>query len=128
MKKQKIKELIPLGLIIAALVYTTIVVLTTNTILTYHHWIAYGLTSIVLVTFLINNKLSNIILGLTLVLGLINVVAFTPTITTIGAGFSFAAFDAEITLGIQLFSFLVFLTFVYAHRHGFMAWINKDGL
>lgn len=63
-----------------------------------------------------------------LVLGLLNLVAFTPTIMTIGGGLRFTAMNAEIMIGIQLFSLLVFLTFVYAHRQGFMAWINKDGL
>jgi hypothetical protein len=43
MKGQKIKELIPLGLIVAALIYTAITALTTDIILTYQHWIAYGL-------------------------------------------------------------------------------------
>jgi hypothetical protein len=66
--------------------------------------------------------------GLTIILGLLNIVAFTPTIMTIGGGLRFNAMDAEVMIGIQLFSLLVFLTFIYAHRQGFMAWINKDGL
>ncbi len=128
MKRQKIRELIPLGLIVVALIYTAITVLTTDIILTYQHWIAYGLTTIVLVTFFLNRKISNIILGLTIILGLLNVIAFTPTIMTIGDGLRFNAMDAEVMIGIQLFSLVVFLTFIYAHRQGFMAWINKDGL
>lgn len=128
MKGQKIKELIPLGLIVVALIYTAITVLTTDTILTHQHWIAYGLTLVVLVTLFLNKKISNIILGLTIVLGLLNIVAFTPTIMTIGGGLRFNAMDAEVMIGIQLFSLVVFLTFIYAHRQGFMSWINKDGL
>lgn len=128
MKRQKIKELIPLALVVIALVYTTITVLTTDTVLTHQHWIAYGLTFVVLVTYFLNKKISNIILGLTIILGLLNVLAFTPTIMTIGGGLRFNAMDAEVMIGIQLFSLVVFLTFIYAHRQGFMAWINKDGL
>jgi hypothetical protein len=128
MKGQKIKELVPLGLIGLALIYTAITVLTTDIVLTHQHWIAYGLTLVVLVTFFLNKKISNIILGLTIILGLLNIVAFTPTIMTIGGGLRFNAMDAEVMIGIQLFSLVVFLTFIYAHRHGFMAWINKDGL
>ncbi|MEJ1241078.1 hypothetical protein WBG78_23220 [Chryseolinea sp. T2] len=128
MKGQKIKELIPIGLIVIALIYTAITVLTTDIILTHQHWIAYGLTSLVLVTLFINKKISNIILGLTLILGLLNVLAFTPTILTIGGGLTFNALDAEIMIGIQLFSLIVFLTFIYAYRRDFAAWINKDGL
>jgi hypothetical protein len=128
MKGQNIKELIPLGLIVMALIYTTITVLTTDIILTHQHWIAYGLTLVVLVTLFINKRISNIILGLTIILGLLNIVAFTPTIMTIGGGLRFNAMDAEVMIGIQLFSLIIFLTFIYAHRQGFMAWINKDGL
>jgi len=128
MKAQKIKELIPLGLIVVALVYTAVIVLTTNTVLTHQHWIAYGLTAIVLGTYFLNKKISNIILGLTILLGLLNVPAFTPTIMTVGGGLRFNAMDAEVMVGIQLFSLMVFLTFIYAHRQGFMTWINKDGL
>jgi uncharacterized membrane protein len=76
----------------------------------------------------LNKKISNIILGLTIILGLLNIVAFTPTIMTIGGGLRFNGMDAEVMIGIQLFSLVVFLTFIYAHRRGFMAWINKDGL
>src|SRR5688572_16308192 len=128
MKGQKIKELIPLGLVVIALIYTTITVLTTDIVLTHQHWIAYGLTSVVLVTYFLNKIISNIILGLTITLGLLNVLAFTPTIMTIGGGLRFNAMETEVMIGIQLFSLVVFLTFIYAHRQGFMAWINKDGL
>lgn len=128
MKTQKFKELIPLGLVVLGLAYTTIVVLTSNINLTHQHWIAYGLTLVVLVTLFLSRKISNIILGVTIVLGLVNVVAFTPTIITIGGGLRFKALDAEVMIGIQLFSLLVFLTFVYAHKRAFLAWINKDGL
>jgi hypothetical protein len=128
MKGQKIRELVPLGLIVLALIYTAITVLTTDIVLTHQHWIAYGLTLVVLVTFFLNKKISNIVLGMTIILGLLNIVAFTPSIMTIGGGLRFNAMDAEIMIGIQLFSLVVFLTFIYAHRQGFMAWINKDGL
>ena len=128
MNGQRIKELIPLGLIVAALTYTAIIVMSTNIILTHQHWIAYGLISIVLVTYFLHKRISDVILGLTIILGLLNVVAFTPTIMTIGGGLRFTALAAEVMIGIQLFSLLVFVTFVYAHRRGFMTWINKDGL
>jgi hypothetical protein len=128
MKGQNIKELIPIGLIVVALIYTAITVLTTDIIFTHQHWIAYGLTLVVLVTFFLNKKISNIILGLTIILGLANLVAFTPTIMTIGGGLRFNAMDAEVMIAIQLFSLVVFLTFIYAHRQGFMEWINKDGI
>ena len=128
MKRQKIKELIPLGLVVGGLIYTAIIVLTTDTALTHQHWIAYALTFVVLLTYFVKRKISNVILGLTISLGLLNIVAFTPTIMTVGGGLRFNALNAEVMIGIQLFSLLVFLTFIYAHRHNFTTWINKDGL
>ena len=127
MDKQKIKELIPLGLIVVALIYTAIVVMTSSIVLTRQHWSAYGLTSVVLVTYFVSKRISNIVLGLTIILGLLNIVAFTPTIVMIGGGLKFIALDAELMLGIQLFSLFVFVMFVYAHRRAFVTWINKDG-
>jgi hypothetical protein len=126
--KRELKELIPLGLIVAALIYTAIAVLTTTTILTHQHWLAYGLTSAILVTFFINKKISNFILGITLILGLLNIVSFTPTTITIGGGLRFNAMDAEVMIAVQLFSLVVFVSFIYAHGKGFIAWLNKDGL
>lgn len=126
--KNKLKELIPLGLIVAALIYTAITVLTTTTILTHQHWLAYGLTSAILVMFFINKKISNFILGITLILGLLNIVSFTPTTITIGGGLRINAMDAEVMIAVQLFSLAVFVSFIYAHGKGFMAWLNKDGL
>jgi hypothetical protein len=128
MNGQRIKELIPLGLIAGGLIYTTIVVLTTDIGLTHQHWIAYGLTTVVVVTYFLNKKASNIILGLTIILGLVNVIAFTPTIMTIGGGLQLNALHADVMIGIQLFSLLVFLAFAYAHGRSFIKWINKDGL
>jgi len=127
MTRQKVKELIPLALIIGYLVYTTIIALATDVLLT-KHWLAYGFTSMVILTYFLNKTVSNIILGLTIILGLLNILAFTPTIMTIGAGITWMAFDAEVMIALQAYSLLVFVTFVYAHGKAFMTWINKDGL
>ncbi|MEJ0033300.1 MAG: hypothetical protein WDO15_24525 [Bacteroidota bacterium] len=128
MNRQQIKELVPLALLVAALIYTTIVVSTTDRALTFQHWLGYSLTAFVLVTFLLNRTLSKIILSVTVILGVLNVVAFTPTIWIVGGGITLNAFDSDLTIGIQLFSFLVFLSLIYAYRKQFSAWINKDGL
>src|SRR5882762_3114611 len=102
MDREKGKTLIPLGLIVGGLIYTTIRTLTSDTALTQGHWIAYGLTSVILLTHFINTRLSNVVLGLTLVLGLLNVIAFTPTTVTIGGGITFP--NSEFIISIQLFS------------------------
>jgi hypothetical protein len=128
MNSQRSKELIPLALIAAALIYTGMVIMTTDTMLTLRFKIAYGLTAIALITHFLNRTISAIVLGITLVLGLLNVIAFTPMVYTVGAGLKFVAYNTEVALKIQLFSLFVFLTFIYAYGRTFKAWINKDGL
>ncbi|MBT1711156.1 hypothetical protein KK062_23130 [Fulvivirgaceae bacterium PWU5] len=65
-----------------------------------------------------NRTISAIFLGITLVFGSLNIITFNPTVYYVGIG----------ALKIQLFSLFVLLTFIYAHRRAFKAWINKDGL
>ena len=110
------------------MLYTAIVALTTDIVLTLPHWLGYGLTSLILLTYLVKNTVSNVLLGITLLIGLVNVVAFTPTIMTIGGGITLNAVDSESIIAFQLFSFVVLLTFLYAHGGAFMKWLNKDGL
>lgn len=122
MNKEQIKELVPLALIAIALIYTTIIVATTDIFLTLPHWLGYGFTLAVLITYSLNKTISTVILGVTIILGLTNVLAFTPTITTSGLRLG------ELNIKVQLFSLVVFLTFIYAHWKGFRRWINKEGL
>jgi hypothetical protein len=122
MSSQKVKELIPLVLIIGALIYTALTVLMTETILTGKHLLAYGLTSVVAVTYFLNRKISTILLGLTLILGLSNVLSFIPIKVTFGAGI------AEAVIELQFYSLIVSVAFAYAHGKAFLVWINKDGV
>lgn len=129
MDKEKIKKLIPLGLIVGGLIYTTVLVLTSDVGLTKGHWIAYGLTSLTLVTYLINEKVSNVILGITLVLGLMNLITFTPTTMTVGGGLTIA--DTDFIISLQVYSLVALITYFVFHREVIKAivnWFNKDGL
>lgn len=122
MTRQKIKELIPLILVVGGLIYTAIAVLATDTVLTRGHLFAYGLTSVVILAYFLNRAISNILLGLTLILGLANILIFVPVRMTVGAGIG------EAVIELQFFSLIAFVTFVYAHGKAFLAWVNKDGL
>jgi len=84
------------------------------------------LTSVILITYFINTKVSNIILGVTLILGVVNLITFTPTTVTIGGGISLA--NSEFTIALQLFSLIAAISFYYVHRKAIINWINKDGL
>ena len=126
MDKEKLKKLIPLGLIVGGLIYTIIRTLTSDVAMTQRHWIACGLTSVILIAYFINTKFSNIILGVTLVLGLVNLITFTPTTVTIGGGITLA--NSEFTIALQLFSLIAAISFYYVHRKAIINWLNKDGI
>ena len=126
MDKEKIKKLIPLGLIVGGLIYTTIRTLTSDIALTQGHWIAFGLTFVTLLTYFVNTKVSNVILGITLVLGLLNLITFTPTTMTIGGGLTIA--NSDFVISLQLYSLIASVIFFYNHRQTIVNWFNKDGL
>jgi hypothetical protein len=128
MDKNKIKELIPLALITIGLLYAAIVATTTDIVLSLPHWLGYGLTGLILITYFFKKIISNILLGITLILGLFNVVSFLPYSIIVGGGITPNAFDSEFTIAFQLFSFIVLLAFLYAHGGALMKWLNKDGL
>lgn len=126
MDKEKLKRLIPLGLIVGGLIYTIIRTLISDVVMTQGHWIACGLTLVILVTYFISIKFSNIILGVTLILGLVNLITFTPTTVTIGGGITLA--NSEFTIALQLFSLIAAISFYYVHRKEIIAWFIKDGV
>src|SRR5690349_13233901 len=96
MTRTEIKELIPHGLIVGALIYCAIVALSTDVVLTYQHWIAYGLVALAIATYKINRTLSNIIFGIMLILGLFSIAGFTPIIVVFGAGMTIGSNGSEI--------------------------------
>lgn len=56
------------------------------------------------------------ILGLTLILGTVNLIEFLPVNMTFGGGVSFTALDRGFVISIQLFSFVVLMLFAYLNR------------
>lgn len=126
MKRQKIKDFLPPGLLLIALIYTGISALTTDVVLSYKHWIAFGLVLIALAIHFVNRRISNVVLGLTIALGLFNIVSFTPMIVSVGDGLQLAATDVMVQF--QLFPLVVFLVFIYFHWRALIAWMNRDGL
>ncbi|NBW38998.1 MAG: hypothetical protein EBR30_29075 [Cytophagia bacterium] len=126
MNKEKIKKLIPLGLVVGGMVYTTIRTATSDVALTQGHWFAYVLTAIILLTYFINKKISNVILGIALVLGLLNLIKFTPTTITFGGGLKLG--DSDFIISLQLYALIALAFFFYNHRKPILDWFNKDGL
>jgi hypothetical protein len=116
MTKRKVSDLLPLCILIGALVYAfgyfnfridefpfqflAGLVLTILTTLTYFFW----------------KKGFKTILGITLILGAVNVIKFFPLFVTFGGGLTFNAFDTGFIISIQLFSFVVLMIYAYLNR------------
>lgn len=83
MKKQDLVDSIPLVIFFVAIIYTLIIISTTNTILLTKHYFGFLFVGISIVLFFINRKLSEIVIGMTVFVGLFGLVAFLPTIHSI---------------------------------------------
>ncbi len=105
MKRIKVKELLPVFLLMSGLVYSIITILTSDTTLTIKHFGGFILIGLVILIYILKRKYFKKTLGITLVLGTFNIIAFTPTIHTIAFGIS------PIGITLQLFSLLILLIF-----------------
>lgn len=93
MKKQDLVDSIPLAILLVAIFYTLITTSTTNIVISTKHYIGFLLVSISTILFFINRKLSEILIGVTIFIGLFGLAAFLPTIYSISiAGLKLQSF------------------------------------
>lgn len=112
MKQIRTKELLPVFLLISGLVYTIIIILSSDTALTVKHYGGFLLTGIVILIYSLKRDYYKKILGITLILGTFNIIAFTPTIHFISFGIS------QVGIYIQLFSLIALIIFSIQHKKG----------
>lgn len=110
MLKRKL-YLIPLTILCIVFIISIFRVSTTNLIFTNEHYLGL-LALIICVVATLRNKLVGVFLtGITLVLGLFNVIAFTANILYFSFGFSIGIFKSG-EIEIQLFSLFVLMIFL----------------
>ena len=112
---KKLLLLLPLMILVGAALYTLWVVYSTNNVLTTKHEFGLGLVLVCIVVSFIRLNWGVYLTGITLFLGVGNLVVFTPTIDTDSFGIRLGNnFDLAIT--IQTFSFLVLIFYLIISR------------
>jgi fatty acid desaturase len=103
---RNIKEFSPIGILNIVGIYSVFQVLTTNYIFTYKQYIGLSLVLICTVLFFINRKAYKYLTALTLITGLIGLIAFSISIITFSISF----------IQVQLIPLVVLLIYMYIFR------------
>jgi hypothetical protein len=114
--RMKTLDLFPLLILIGALIYSFVYFDFRIDYFPFEFLIALGFTIFTAWTYFFWKKGFKSTLGITLILGTINLIKFLPIYITFGGGFTFNAFDNGFEVSIQLFSFVVLLIFSYINR------------
>lgn len=110
MRYNKIIKSLPLIILGLMVIYCLYTIATTNIILVDKHYLGIGLVIISAVLVFFKPKIGMYLTGVTLLLGTMNFVAFTPVIDTYSFGFSLNG--AGIDFKFQLYSLLLLLFFI----------------
>lgn len=103
--------LLPLIILIITIAYATYTIVTTDIIFGSKHYLGILFIIGCVIGAIFNKSLGIYFVGITLLAGTLNFLAFTPTIETYSFGFGFN--DRSTTsFKIQLFSFLVLLLYL----------------
>jgi hypothetical protein len=113
MTKRKVLDVFPLLVLIAAFVYSFVYFNFRIDQFPFQFLAGLGLVIVTTSIYFFWKKAFKTVLGITLILGTINLIKFLPLYVTFGGGLTFNAFDTEFTISIQLFSFVVLLIFTY---------------
>jgi hypothetical protein len=115
MTKRKILDILPLLILICALIYSFVYFRFRIDQFPFQFIVGLGLTIVTTSTYFFWRKGFKTVLGITLILGTINLIKFLPLYVTFGGGLTFSAFETGFIISIQLFSFVVLLIFTYVN-------------
>ncbi len=103
--------LAPLIILVVTILYAVYTVLTTDIIFVKKHYVGF-LFAVICIAFTIYNKNFGIYFtGITLLIGTLNIIAFTPAIESYSFGFGVNNKSAT-SIKIQSYSFLIFLLYL----------------
>jgi hypothetical protein len=105
---------LPIMIICLFLLRLLLIVYSTEILLDREHWFAISGISVCILLYFIKIKYGSTFLLLLLVLGMFNVIAFTPTISSYIIGFSIGSFSLDIR--VQLFSLVMLSFFILTNR------------
>ena len=115
MTKRKVLDLLPLLILIGAFVYTFVYFNFRIGQFPFQFLAGLGLTIVTTSAYFFWKKGFKTVLGITLILGTINLINFLPLYVTFGGGLTFSALDTGFNISIQLFSFVVLLIFTFVN-------------
>ncbi len=108
---KKYLYILPLIILVVTAGYATYIVSTTNIIFGTKHYLGCLFIAISLIGVFIKKSLGVYFTGITLLIGTLNVIAFTPAVEAYSFGFKFNNTSA-MSIKIQAFSFLVLLLYL----------------
>lgn len=110
MNFKRVLQYVPLVVLVIAVGYSIYTTLTTNILLVAKHYLGICFVLASLVAEITKPKAGKVITFATLLLGTINLLAFTPVIEAYSFGFSLN--NAGLDLKVQPFSLWIFLVFI----------------
>lgn len=116
--------LVPLIIVTLTVFYSTIIVLTTDVIFGYKHYLAFLLITASVISSFVKKELCIYLTGITLLLGTLNVIAFTPAIEAYSFGFSLND-KIKVAFKLQLYSFIVLILYLILNGRFLLSKINK---
>jgi hypothetical protein len=114
----------PLVVLIGAVVYSLYIVNTTNIILGTKQYIGIAFVVCGIVLAFIQKDLATYLIGIALLLGTVNAIAFTPKIESYSFGFSFNDGNG-IDFKVQPFSFWVLLVYLATNYKSLLALVRR---
>jgi hypothetical protein len=109
MTKEKKRIIFPLIIIMVILAHCWTIILTTEILAIWRHYIGLVLSIVIIFLFFKNLKATTVATGLYLLLATFNLIAFTPSVDTYGIRFS----ESISTPPIQLLSLGLFILYLF---------------
>lgn len=103
--------LVPLLIVIIEILYAIYIVLSTDIVFGSKHYLGFLFAAICVICSIFNKGIGIYLTGIMLLIGTLNIVAFTPAIEAYSFGFVINDKSA-MSIKIQLFSFLIFLLYL----------------
>ena len=111
MTKQKILLLVPFGIIAGFLIYSWIIILSTEVVATWRHYLAAVLFFVLIFSILKNFKWTILATIIYLILGTCNLLTLTPSVTTNSYGAKIGSIEMW-TPSFQILSFGLLVLFL----------------
>jgi len=116
MNKDSIKQSVPLLIILATTLFMIVSLSLSDYVFELPHYIAIIMTGLCTFFFFYNRKFYKYLMFLTLIIGTINMLSFTPSIISIGSSTTHVYSNTTISFSFQPLSFGLLLFFLFINK------------